>query len=465
MKINKIFTLIAAIPLLLASSCNDDNVPAKALDTTQGETGKATYNSLTFDWDKVEGATQYGYELYDNNNLLIIRSVTEKNTVTVTNLKPATEYTLRVWSYAALGSDYTTSKPFELKATTAALKALGTPTLECNVEGGKYVVTWKSVSNATGYAYILTNAAGETVESGSVTSRSLTFSNLELGVYTISVKATSTKGGYESEGEAATLDFTVEELYLWKAEGTYMSNILGESWTATIVCYGNNNYAIKGWYGVEGYDLEFKVDNSDPEDTFQLTGNYEYESSSYTYIVPTGRTDLPKVYVYPWWNYSLFEGGKNRGSVKINAWSDNANDYVTDLFTWTGEVSESPADDFVGSWNVAMSGQTAITDTWEFEEFSYTDTIEIKKVDNTTISMPALYFDDETMNVKIDLINGTLTVEPMSVWTWYILAGGESDSSPIVGKINEDGSFEFTGWSGWYDGYQYLDDTVAKYTR
>ncbi len=465
MKINKIIRVLAIVALFGAmTSCNDDEV-LTALETSQGETEKVTYNSITFEWDKVAGATQYGYELYDNNDLLVIRSVTNKNSITIGDLQPATEYTLKVWSYAALGSEYTTSKTFELKATTTALKAIGAPILECNLQGGKYVVSWKSVANATEYYYILTNSSGVTVKSGTETSRTLTFSNLEIGDYTISVKALSSKGGYESEGEYSTLDFTVEEIFLWKAEGTYWSELLGQSWTATIVCYGDNNYAIQGWYGVEGYDLDFKVDYSDPEDTFSLTGDYDYDSSSYTYLVPTGRKDISTAYVYQWWNYSLFSGSQSGGSVKVYLWSDNANDYVTDVFTWKGEATGSPADDFVGTWNVTMSGLTSITDNWEFEPFSVSTTVEIKKVDDFTISMPALNFNKETMNVKINMTDKTLTVDPMTVDTWYTLASSVSETSAVVGKINDDGSFEFTNWNAWYDGFPYLENTEAKYTK
>lgn len=467
MKLNKIIRMLAIVALVAGMpSCNDDDALATALDTTQGETEKVSYNSLTFEWDKVDGATQYGYELYDNNDLLVVRSVTSKNSVTIGDLKPATEYTLKVWSYAALGSDHTTSAPFELKATTTALKAIGKPTLSCSVTGGKYVVTWKSVSNATEYSYILTDSSGAIVKTGSVTSRTLTFSNLELGDYTVSVKALSSKGGYEPEGEYSTLDFTVEDLIVWKAEGTYWSEILGQSWTATIVCYGDNNYSIQGWYGVDGYDLDFHVDNiTDPEDTFALDGDYDYDNSTYSYIVPTGRTDVKNVYVYQWWNESLFSGNKAGGSVKVCVYSEYANDYVYDLFTWKGEVAGSPADDFVGTWNVALSGMTGLTDDWHWEAFNYTETVEIKKVDDITISMPALYFSDETMNVQIDMAAGTLTVQPMTVWEWYTFAGAESETSPVVGKINEDGTFEFTSWTAWYDGFPYLDSAVAKFSK
>lgn len=465
MKLTKIIWLLAlVVGAWTLPSCSDDDV-ATPLDTTQGETQKVTYNSITFDWDKVEGATQYGYELYDNNDILVVRNVTIKNSVTIGDLQPATEYTLKVWSYAALGSDHSASAPIELKATTIALKAIGTPTLSCNLQGGKYVVTWKSVSNATEYAYILTNADGEVVKSGTTDSRSLSFSNLKTGDYTIAVKALSSKGGYEPEGEYANLAFTVEEIFLWKAEGTYWSEIYGQSWTATIVCYDENNYSIQGWYGVEGYDIEFEVDPiTDPEDTFYVSGDYDYDASSYTFLVPTGRKDLPIVYVYPWWNESLFSGNQNGGSVKICVWSDGANDFVTDVFTWKGEVAGG-ADNFIGSWNVTMSGYSAINDNFEFEPFSSTTKIEITKVDDFTISMPALNFKNQTMNVLIDMAEMTLTVQPMTVDTWYTLASSVSATTPLVGKINADGSFEFSNWNAWFDGEPYLDFTTAKFTR
>lgn len=467
MKLNNITRLLAVLALTAGlPSCSDDDAPATPLETTQGENGKATYNTLSFEWDEVKGAVQYGYELYDPNELLVVRSVTSDTGITITDLKPATEYTLRVWSYAAIGSDSSTSQPFELKASTAALKAIGQPTLTCTAQGGKYVVTWKSVSNATAYDYMLNDASGATVESGSVTSRTLTFSGLKLGTYTLYVKATSTKGGYESEGEYSSIDFTVEDTALWRAEGTYWSELLGESWTATIVCYGDDNYTIEGWYGVEGYDIEFHMDYiTDPEDTFQLTGDYDYDNSSYTYIVPTGRKDVPDVYVYPWWNYSLFSGNKAGGSVMLCVYSDFKGDYVTDTFTWKGDVG-SPADDFVGTWNVALSGLSAINDDWDFVAFDQSYTIEITKVDDITIAMPALYFKDVVMNVEIDMAAGTLTAKPIpGLEEWFTLAGAESETSPIVGRINEDGSFEFTSWTAWFDGFPYIDNAVAKYSR
>lgn len=467
MKLYKILTILAAAAVVVMPSCSDDDTPGTPLTTLQGENSGLSHSSLTFEWDKVAGAMQYGYELYDDAENLVVRSVTNDTDVTITDLKPATEYTLKVWAYAALNSDHTSSEPLVLKATTAALKALGKPTLTCEAQGGSYVVTWKSVSNATGYAYSLLDADGETVESGTQTSRTLTFNDLKVGNYTITVKATSTKDGYEAEGEAASLDFTVEDLGVWKVEGTYKSAILGKSWTATLVYYDDNNYSLQGWYGVEGYNLNFYYDEFDEDDDpFQITGNYDYDGSSYTYLVPTGRTDLPTVAIYPWYGSSDFSGNQAGGTISINVLNPNTNKYVYDTFTWSGEIQGAPADDYVGTWHASLTGATYITDSGDLEDYDYPDfEVEFTKVDDNTIKMPALYFSDETMDVTINLVDMTLTAQPTTVWTWYTLAGAESDESPIIGKINKDGSLEFTNWNAWFGGWVYFENPVAKFWR
>lgn len=461
MKLNKILVFFAALALLVAPSCKDDDTLGIPLETTSGGNSGITHNSLTFEWDKIKDATQYGYELYDANNELVLRDVTSNTKIVVTSLKPATEYTLRVWGFAAMNSGYTSSEPWVLKATTLSLKKLGTPVLSGKLDGVTYTVSWKSVSKADGYDYTLVNSKGDIVDSGSVSSRSVSFSHLEAGDYTVSVKATTTNDEYEPSGDPATLTFTVNIKEEWRVTGTYKSAVFGNSWTATLVSYGGGNYSILGWYGVEGYDLDFLIDNSDPEDTFSLVGNYSYDGSSYCYVVPTGRSEAATLQIYPWYNYSSMTGNQYGGTVQLYIYRNSK--YVTDTFTWESSEVGSPADDFVGTWNASISGMTYINDNWEEESFSYSNyTVEIKKVDNTTISMPAFYFSDETVNVKINMASKTLTIEPKTVWTYYTFAGEESEKSPVIGKINDDGSLEFNNWCAWYDGYLYVYDTKAK---
>ncbi len=209
MKLNKYISLLAAISLLIAPSCSQEDAPLKPLAEVSLENTLSTYNSLTFVWSKVPSATQYGYEMYDNYDNLVVRSVTEQTEVTVSNLKAASEYTMKVWAYAAIGSDMTCSNPSELKASTDQLKMLSAPTVEYDIVGGRYIFSWSNVPNAEGYSYTLTNSDGEIVRTGETTSRTALFTELIKGEYTFYVKATTTKGGYEKEGETASLTFTI----------------------------------------------------------------------------------------------------------------------------------------------------------------------------------------------------------------------------------------------------------------
>lgn len=463
MRFNNILAAFAAIALVAAPSCSDDDAVKAPLSATAGDSGDATYNSLTFRWDKIADATQYGYELTDNEDNLVSRDVTKKNYVKFTNLKPSTEYSLKVWSYAALGSDYSSSEPIVLKGITKSVTKLATPVLKFTDLDYEYSITWNPVKGAETYKYSLYGEKG-LVDSGSESSCSLKFNDLANGSYTVNVTATSSSGEY-LDSDTGSVEFTVNVVESWRVSGVYTSAVLGDSWNAVLVAYSNNTYKLLGWYGVEGYDLEFYIKPDDKEDPFVITGDYSYDSGSYSYEVPTGRSDKKSVYVYPWYNYCGLEGNQDSGSIYLSVYGSN--DYVFDDFVWSGSSTvTAPADDFVGTWNVSISGKSAINDAWTFEDFSYSDyTIEITKVDDNTISMEALYFTDDNINLKIDMENKTLTVEPTPVWDYYTFAGSESDTSPVVGRINEDGSIELNNWCGWYEGYVYVSDTTARLWR
>lgn len=461
MRYNRLIPFCMTVLLALFSACSDDDDMKSPLSQTQGDSENATYNSLTFKWQEVAGATQYGYELTDSDEHLVVRDVTNETTVKIGDLLPGEEYTLKVWSYAAVGSDMTTSEPIILKASTLPVAKIKTPELVCETRGKEYVVTWTSIEHAESYSYTLTSG-DNVVDSGEVTTSYLSFTDLEEGSYTIAVKALTTEGGF-MDSDIAQATFTVEESELWRATGVYTSAVLGTSWNATLVAYSNGMYSLLGWYGVEGYNLDFYYDPANADDMFQLADYYEFDDSSYTYKVPTGRTDQASVYVYPWYNYCTMDGNATSGSIGVFAYG--ASDYVTDIFTWGGTSTEAPADRFVGTWNASVSGVTYINDDWSAADFQDSQTIEITKVDDYTISMPVPYFEGETMNVKIDLANKSLTVDAMTVWDYYTLAGSSSQESPIVGHINDDGSFEFIDWYGWYEGYIYVSDTKAKYTK
>ena len=472
MKLNKIISFFAAVVLASCmASCSDDDTVMPIHSDGEAENTAISYDSLSFEWDKIAGAVQYGYELSDNEGNVVCRDVTELTNATIGSLKPATEYTLKVWGYPAIGSGYVQSEPIVLKATTDPLTTLDAPVLSGSQAEVTYTVTWSSVKGATGYEYTLTNAAGEGISTGTTTSREVAFPHLDNGNYTIEVKATSTTAGYEATGEAATLDFNVNISALWSIEGTYTSAMLGKSWSATILSYGGGHYTIKDWYGISGYNFDFYIDSTDPDNMFHIYDYYDYNEADYCYEIPTGRADLGSLKVYTWDNESEFEGSGSQGDVKICVYHTDCDyhdiDYVYDTFTW--KYDGISADAFVGTWNVAMTGSTYVgPDGEEYDDeemINVNNTITVTKIDDNTVSMPALYYPSATLRVKVDMVERTITASPVMLFGWLRLAGTQSQSANIIGRINDDGSFEFNDWTAWYSRDPYMYDCKAKYTR
>lgn len=294
--------------MALISSCSDDNDVKTPLSSTQIENGGATYNSLSFHWEPVAGATQYGYELSDPNGKLIVRDVTDVCEATFNELQPSTEYTLTVWAYAGIFGDHATSAPIVLKATTDGLSKVATPEPEYNANGSASVISWGEVPNATSYSYILSSGE-EIISSGEVETTSVTFNNLEKGDYKFEISANSTEPGF-TDGDSGILNFSVTTVEIWRVSGTYTSAITNKSWQATLVAYDNDSYSLLAWYGVEGYDFNFSYDKNDTEDPFKISG-YEYDEGSYTYGVPSGVSSLGEIWVYPWDGYCNMDGDRN----------------------------------------------------------------------------------------------------------------------------------------------------------
>ena len=68
-----------------------------------------------------------------------------------------------------------------------------------------FTVSWQTVENAAGYAYVLDNEAEKSTNATSVT-----FTDLEPGTYTVKVKATSGSAEW-SDSNYASISATVEE--------------------------------------------------------------------------------------------------------------------------------------------------------------------------------------------------------------------------------------------------------------
>lgn len=466
MKFHIYLPITAALTVMLAaSSCSDDATPTP-LEPSSGVEGSATFNSLTFEWEKVEGATQYGYQLFSDSDQALETDVTNQCSATFTGLQPATDYRLVVRAFAPMGCGFTTSKEFEIHGRTADLTVLESPRPVFEQQNNDAVFTWEPVENAESYVYTLSMPDGTEIESSSTTACSLKISGLATDTYNFSLQACTSAEGYkDSEVESISFEFEYHHNEIWRATGEYTSSILNENWEATIIAYDDNTFELLGWYGVSDFNLNFGIDKSQPDNEFYIPDDfgYTYDDQSYTYYVLTGRSQSPtKVSVYPWNNFSSFTGDANKGKVTLCVWNKQANDYTYDEFVW---ANEGAADQFIGEWTMTMSGQTMITADWSWQDYDDTVDIEIKKVNANTISMPAPYFTDETVEATIDLTAGTITIQPKAVWTYYTFSGEASATNPVVGTINADGSITIDNYSAWYDGYYYLYDTKAKLVR
>lgn len=452
--------------LVMAPACSDD--PKTPLETVEGNEANASYTTLTFDWDAVSGAVQYGYELYADGEDPIQTGVTQRTDVKFTDLTPGTEYTLKVWAYAAMDGSQTTSEPLILKAKTLDAGQLDTPALQLYEEGKYYNVYWNDVTDASSYTYDLT-LEGETVESGTTNSPSLWFYDLAKGTYELKVQAISNQESILSS-ETAELAIDVNPVEIWRVSGTYTSGITGTSWKATLVAYSDNSYTIEAWYLAQGYNLDFYIDTLYPDNMFILPDTYEYNTTSYCYKVPTGRSDVPDVWVYPWYNYCSMTGDKDAGQIALQVYSKK---YVYDYFTW-GEETKDPADDYVGTWTMHSTYDSYLDYTaWNSVDESLS--ITAVKVNANTIRIPSILQDvanggtDETMELVIDAEAKTVTIQPTLIWDWLEIAykslTSDQEYKPIVGTINDDGSISIPNWRGWYGTTYYVKNGTTTLTR
>ena len=196
------YTLVA-VAAMCFTSCSDDEEPAKTpIALPQVAVTNATHNSLTFEWAPVSGAVQYGYKVYDALDEIVAGGVTEKTSVSISDLNYLSSYTIQVWAYPTIEDDTATaSDKAELTVTTPFYTAL--------------------------------NFAG-----------------------------------------------------------THTSGVISQTYSATIVETRQQpdrfgTFAIKGFYGVEGYDLEFTV-NSD--NTITVTNGTIDEASGWKKVA-TGSTN------------------------------------------------------------------------------------------------------------------------------------------------------------------------------
>ena len=433
-----IFLLSALCAL---TSCKDDEKVLTPLPAPEAGLYQATVSSLTFYWDKVANATQYAYELLDPEGEKVSGGVTEGTVAVLTGLKDNTDYKFTVWAYGPFEGDYSKSPVAEISGTTPAIVQLATPVPVINLENG-VVASWEAIANAAYYSYTCTSANGTDI-SGTVEGTSVALSNLATGAYSFSVKAVSGEEAF-SDSESATVSFEIEKKESWRVVGSFDDGT-GNKWPVTMIVWNNGTYTLKDWYNVEGYDLEFSVN----DDTSINILNY-YEPYLPNIWVEAGfEEDNGWIQLYTAGGYSSFAGSKSEGG---SVWFYS---YKTDgypEFTWTGDGG-SLIDDLVGTYSQNSTG-SQIFDGSNWVDFTSTNDVVIEKIDDNTVSVTGLMYEDNTLKATVDAEAKTLTFEPQTWLDWYVFCVYDSPTTSVVATI-ADGVITMSNWTAYYTDYSY----------
>ena len=462
MKKTKILAMLLSLACAAGFySCSDDDDMKPALQSPTVTETAGAYNTLSFEWSDVADAVQYGYRLSDEGGVAIKAGVTQDKSVTFTGLKPATTYILEVWAFAAMDGDYSTPPAVTLTATTDALVKLGTPSnLALTSDNGyTYTASWEAVANASEYAYSIRSSEGVEVISDSTTATSVSLNGLGNGDYTFIVYAEG-YDGYES-GSSTSAEFNVykpeviEPLYT--VRGTYYSVQLNTSWDAYMEAYPDGSYSILAFYGVDGYNLDFKIDTAKEGDMFSfINGEYVVESNGYeVWEIPTGISNPSVIMTYPWSNYSYMEGDKDSGEVGIGLYYGEGFTWGYDVFTWPADNNGEEIDDLVGTYDNYFKGSDALSSgdwSWTDWDTTWEAYATISKVSSNAISVDGLFFTDNPVTGVVDFSEMTITFQPQDgYYTYYRFADCYDPDAPVVGFINGDGSISIPDFGLWYD--------------
>lgn len=332
------FLLLLVMTCVGITSCSDDDITKTPLDAPALSAGETKVSSLAFNWQAVNGATQYAYELYDAQEKLVMGDITSTTSVIATGLQEDSEYTLKVWAYANVSGDKTTSPIATLKARTNAKVALTAPAPEAVMGNGGITISWPDVEHATSYLYRYTDDKGKVIEGVTETS-SLTITNLAIGEYTIYITATSDDDAY-SDSQPIALTFKRTKSEKWRKSGSYTSFALNTTFDADIVSYDDGSYSIVAPFGEDGYSIDFTVP-AGGEEIAPMVSPDEYG------YYPINVSGSYYVAIYTSSGYSGFSGDEFSGDLWFYSYLYDMNDNAVgnggyDEFKWSEDGDEIP---------------------------------------------------------------------------------------------------------------------------
>jgi len=99
----------------------------------------------------------------------------------------------------------------------------------------------------------------------------------------------------------------------------YCDTIKIEDYKATLESYNDTLYVLRGWYGVEGYDLKFKL-NANQDSIFVLNEDATEAVNNRgvrTWTVKTGRSDYDRAVIYQGKSYNKLYASKERVHLRF----------------------------------------------------------------------------------------------------------------------------------------------------
>ncbi len=259
-----------------------------------------------------------------------------------------------------------------------------------------------------------------------------------------------------------------EKAILWTADGTFTQGDTAATWTATLTAYTDGSYALKNWFGVEGYDFYFTPNADGTLNSVQRT-TYRWNEGGAWYGVPTGTTDNTgyNFTYYVGTEGFSFTGDQNGGTITMQEY------YAAekDVFKW-GAASEVKLtiDDLVGTYSAHHTGYDLYLIDYnaaDWAAFDLTYDIEVKKVDDTHISIPDPIWNYYDIIGEVDMEKMTITFDHTTYFDAYTFCVYEKPDTPVVATIDKDLTIQMSNWTYYYEvyDYSYADNTKTVLTK
>jgi len=241
----------------------------------------------------------------------------------------------------------------------------------------------------------------------------------------------------------------------WTADGTFTQGDTAATWTATLTAYTDGTYALKNWFGVEGYDFNFTPAADGTLQSIQRI-TYTWNDGNNWYGVPTGTVDSDGYYIsyYVGADSFSFSGDKNGGTITMKDYYAGAND----VFTWGAAGDVKPTiDDLVGTYSAHHTGQDfGIIDynATDWANFDLTLDVEVTKVDDTHISILDPMWNYYELIGEVDIEKMTITFALTDV-SGYTFCAYDAPETPVVATIGDDLTIRMSEWTYYYAEYNF----------